>query len=154
MHMRVELSREFPVPLKQAYDYLSDWRLVTNWRIGMVEILNPDTAAWSKPGDGFRFTYRMLGRVIEGESVIDEIREHELDRFTTTVPGLGSLTETWLYKPIDDESFAVTVIQEGPEPTNFFGKIIDRTLLPRVIQRDLERSLDNLEDIFSMGVPD
>jgi len=152
--MRVELSREFPVPLKAAYDYLSDWKLFPDWRVGMVEVLNPDTAAWSKPGDGFRFSYRMLGRVIEGESVIEEIREQEIDRFTSTVPGLGTVTETWLYRPVDDESFSLTVIQEGPEPTSFFGKIIDRTLLPRVIRRDLERTLDNLEDIFSMGVPD
>jgi hypothetical protein len=152
--MRVDLSREFHVPLKAAYDYLSDWTAFTDWRVGMVEVLNPDTAAWSKPGDGFRFSYRLLGRLIEGESVIDEIREQEIDRFTSTVPGLGTVTETWLYKPIDEESFALTVIQEGPEPTNFFGKIIDRTLLPRVIQRDLERTLDNLEDIFSMGIPD
>lgn len=152
--MRVELSREFPVPLKAAYDYLSDWRLFSDWRVGMVEVLNPDTAAWSKPGDGFRFSYRMLGRLIEGESVIEEIHEQEIDRFTSTVPGLGTVTETWMYKPVGEESFALTVIQESPEPTSFFGKIIDRALLPRVIQRDLERTLDNLEDIFSMGVPD
>ena len=152
--MHVELSREFPVSLKAAYDYLSDWKLFADWRVGMVEVLNPDTAAWRKPGDGFRFSYRILGRMIEGETAIEEIREHELDRFTTTVPGLGTMSETWIYKPIDDESFALTVIQESPEPTNFFGKIIDRALLPRVVQRDLERTLDNLEDIFSMGVPD
>jgi len=152
--MRAEISREFPVPLKKGYDYLVDWRMFPQWRVGMVEVLNPETAAWSNPGDKFRFAYRMLGRTVEGESVLEDIREQELLRFTSTVPGLGSVTETWRYQPIEDELFAISVVMESTEPTSFFGKVIDRTLMPRVVERDLERTFDNLQDIFSMGVPD
>jgi hypothetical protein len=152
--MRAEVRREFPIALKQGWDYLMDWRLFPQWRVGMVEVLDPETAAWSKPGDKFRFAYRMLGRTVEGECVLEDIREHELNRFTSTVPGLGTVTETWRYQDIDDDLFAISVIMEGSEPTSFFGKVIDRTLMPRVVERDLHRTFDNLHDIFTMGVPE
>jgi hypothetical protein len=152
--MRVELSREFPIPLKQGYDYLMDPNLFSSWRVGMIEILDPEHAAWNAPGDRFRFAYRLLGRRIEGECALDELREAELVRFTATMPGLPTVHEAWHYKAIDDNSFELKSVQETDEATNFFGKVIDRTLLPRVIERDLERTLDNLDDIFSMGVPD
>ena len=85
---------------------------------------------------------------------MDELREAELVRFTATMPGLPTVHEAWHYMAIDDNSFELKSVQETDEATNFFGKVIDRTLLPRVIQRDLERTLDNLDDIFSIGVPD
>jgi hypothetical protein len=152
--MRVELTREFPIPLKQGYDYLMDYKLFPAWRVGMIEILDPERAAWSKAGDGFRFAYRLLGRRIEGECVLDELREADLVRFTATVPGLPKVHETWHYRATGDDSFELNSVQETGEATNFFGKVIDRTLFPRAIERDLRRTLDNIEDIFSMGVPD
>lgn len=152
--MRVELSREFSIPLKQGYDYLMDYKLFPAWRVGMIEILEPEHAAWSKAGDGFRFAYHLLGRRIEGQCVLEELREAELVRYTATIPGLPSVHETWHYRATGDDSFEVRSVQETEESTNFFGKVVDRMLLPRAIEKDLNRTLDNLEDIFSMGIPD
>ena len=122
--MRVELSREFPVPLKHAYDYLMDPKLFSAWRVGMIEILDPEDAIWSKAGDGFRFAYRLLGRRVEGECVLDELREAELVRFTASMPGLPTVHEAWHYRAIDDDSFELTSVQETDEATSFFGKAI------------------------------
>ena len=36
--------------------------------------------------------------------------------------------------------------------TSFFGKVIDKTMLPRILDRDLRGSLDNLEEIFVAGL--
>jgi len=43
---------------------------------------------------------------------------------------------------------------ETEEPTNFFGKTIDRMLLPRILERDLKQSLENLNDIYTVGLFD
>ncbi|MDH3398333.1 MAG: SRPBCC family protein [Acidimicrobiia bacterium] len=152
--MRVELSREFPIPLKQGYDYLMDPKLFSAWRVGMIEILDPDHAAWSQAGDRFRFAYRLLGRRVEGECVLDELQEGELVRYTASIPGLPKVHETWRYRATGESSFELKSVQETEESTSFFGKAIDRMVFPRAIERDLKRTLDNLEDIFSMGVPD
>ena len=152
--MRVELSREYPIPLKQGYDYMTDPLLFPVWRTGMIEILDPEHAAWNQAGDGIRFAYRLLGRRVEGEAILDEARDAELIRFTGTVPGIPKVHETWHYRATGEDSFEVRTVQETEEATSLFGKAIDRTLFPRAIERDLRRAFDNLEEIFSMGVPD
>ena len=152
--MRVEMSRVFPAPLKQGYDYLMDWRMIPGYRAGVIEIVNPQTTAWSKTGDSMRLAYRVLGRRIESDCTLNEVREGEMTSFTARTPGLPTVRETWRYAPEGEDSFSVTVVQETGEASSFFGKVIDRTLLARVVEKDLARSLDNLEDIFSVGVPE
>jgi len=52
------------------------------------------------------------------------------------------------------EGFTTTVVMGTDEPTSFFGKAVDRMLIPRALERDLSRSLDNLTDIFAVGIPE
>ena len=152
--MRVEMSREFSVPLKQGYDYLMDVKTLPEWRSGLIEVIEPESASWHMPGDRMRLAYRVLGRRVETECTLGENKETELVRFSTRTPGLPSVHESWHYTPKGQDAFEVKVIQETEEAESFFGKAIDRMLLPRVIEKDLARTLDNLEDMFSMGVPD
>ena len=152
--MRVEMSREFSVPLKQAYDYLMDIKTIPDWRVGVIEMIEPEWASWHMPGDRMRLAYRVLGRRVESECTLEENKEAELVRFTTRTPRLPSVHESWHYTPKGQDAFELKVIQETEEAESFFGKVIDRMLLPRVIEKDLARTLDNLEDMFSMGVPD
>jgi len=152
--MRVEMTHEYPVPLKKGYDYLMDIKTLPQWRSGLIEVINPESTSWHMPGDRMRVAYRVLGRRVEAECTLGENREAELVRFTTRAPGLPSVSESWHYMPKGGEAFAVKVIQETEEATNFFGNTIDRMLLPRVVEKDLARTLDNLADIFSVGVPD
>lgn len=65
-------------------------------------------------------------------------------RYTATVPGLPKVHETPHYRATGDGSFEVKSVQK--EAT--FGKAIDGTRFPRTIERDLRRTLDNIEDIF------
>ncbi len=152
--MRVEMSRDFPVPLKQGFDYLMDITSLPDWRFGVIEVIHPEETSWSSAGDRLRVAYRLLGRRVESECELDEINEVELVRFTARTPGLPTVHETWQYSPKGENAFGIKVIQETEEATSFFGKAIDRMLLPRVLEKDLNRTLDNLQDIFSMGVPD
>lgn len=152
--MRVEMSREFPVPVKLAYDYLTDPKAFPDWRFGVIEVIDPESASWSTPGDRVRMGYRILGRRVDTECTLDEVKAAELYRFTARTPGMPTVHESWHYLPKGEDAFELKVIQETEGATSFFGKAIDRTLLPRVVEKDLGRTLDNLEDIFSLGVPD
>ena len=150
--MRIELSREFHLPLKVAWDYLHEPRTFPEWRAGMLEVLEPDKARWTEVGDRFRFAYRLLGRRVEGESILDELKPGEVSRFTAKVPGLAAMHETWRYTPLGEEAFRIDIVQETDEAASFFGKTIDKMVLPRVVHRDLERSLDTLTEIFAAGL--
>lgn len=151
--MRVELMRTYPVPRKKAFDYLDDFTTWPTWYTGMLEIVEPAMAAWSSPGDKVRFAYKLLGRRIEGECTLEEVREAELVKFTATIPMVGNVHQEWWYGEAGEGAFTLRVVMETDEPTNLFGKAIDRMVVPRVLERDLRVTLEHLEETFAMGIP-
>jgi hypothetical protein len=105
-----------------------------------------------EPGDQVHFAYKLLGRHLEGVAVLEERKEGEVARFRTEVPGLPVIHFVYHYAEAGHEAFVLNVAMETDEPTSFFGKTIDRMLLPRLIERDLARSLENLQEIFAAGL--
>lgn len=152
--MHTEVKRTYPVPLKKGFDYVDDFKMWPSWYVGMTDIIAPEEGAWLEPGDEVRFGYKLLGRRLEGVAVLEEHKDAELTRFHTEVPGLPVMHFAYHYAEVDPEVFDLRVAMETEEPTSFFGRSIDRMLLPRVIERDLTGSLENLEDIFSAGLLD
>jgi hypothetical protein len=148
------MARTYSVPRKKVFDYLNDFTTWPSWYTGVLEILNPEDAAWNKPGDKVRFAYKLLGRRLEGECVLDEVIAAELVKFTATMPMVGEVHQEWAYHDQGDGSVTIEVGMETAEPTSFFGKVIDRTVIPRVLERDLEHTLDTLEETFTIGLPD
>jgi hypothetical protein len=150
---RVELTRTFPVELKPAWDYLNDPHHWTDWFVNMLSVQDPDVR-WAEPGDSARFTYRLLGHMLEGECTIDERDAPTFISYTARIPGLPDVHHTWRHSEARGPLVTTTVVQETEEPTSFLGKVVDRMLIPRALERDLRRTLDNLDDMFSMGIPD
>lgn len=152
--MRTEVAKSFVVPLKEGFDYIDDFRLWPDWYVGMTEILDPALCQWILPGDTVKFAYRLLGRRVEGVATLDEKIDAEYVRFHSDVPGLPRVFQEWHYATAGNEAFITKVVLETKEDdiTSFFGRMIDRTMLPRVLDRDLRGSLDNLEEIFFAGL--
>ncbi len=150
--MHTEVTRTYPAALKTGFDYCDDFRTWPMWYSGMTEIIDPDEATWMEPGDEVRFGYKLLGRRIEGVTSLEELVDAELVRFHTEIPGLPVVHFAYHYAEIEPERFELRVEMETEEPTSFFGRTIDRMLLPRALERDLRASMDNLTDIFAAGL--
>ncbi len=152
--MRTEIAKTFSVPLKAGFDYIDDYRTWPDWYVGMTEILDPAMAQWVFPGDSVKFSYRLLGRRIEGVATLDEKIDGEFVRFHTDVPGLPRVHQEWHYGTAGETAFIAKAILETKEDdlTTFFGKVIDKMMLPRALERDLRGSLENLEEIFFAGL--
>lgn len=147
--MRTDMTRTYPVPLKKGFDYAIDFRTWPDWYVGMAEILEPEDATWTKPGDELRFVYKLLGRRLEGRAILDELIDTELVKFHSEVPGLPVVYFEYRYRAAGEEAFVLTAIMETEEPTSFFGKAIDKMVLPVALERDLRHSLENLDTIFT-----
>ncbi len=147
---RTELTRTFPVEMKTSWDYLNDPHHWQEWFVNLISVENPDVR-WSEPGDSVRFSYRLLGRTITGECIIDEREEPTRIAYTARMAGFPDVHHRWDHTDLGGV-ISTTVVLETDEPTSFFGKTIDRTLIPRALARDLRRTLDNLEDIFGHGL--
>jgi hypothetical protein len=152
--MRTELTKTMPVPLKKGFDYLNDFKTWPDWYVGMTEVLNPAEAQWNIPGDRVEFAYRLVGRRVEGVSTLDDKIDFDFVRFHSDVPGLPRVYHEFHYGPAGDAAFILKVMLETKEeePTTFFGKVVDKMMLPRTLERDLRGSLDNLEEIFVAGL--
>jgi uncharacterized protein YndB with AHSA1/START domain len=151
--LRVELTRTYPVPRKKAFDYLDDFTTWPTWYTGILEILEPDNAVWNTAGDKVHFAYRLLGRRLEGECTLTEVRDGELVKFTATMPMVGEVHQEWFYSNAGEDACTLKVSAETAEPTSYFGKVIDKMVIPRALERDLRHTLDNLEETFAMGIP-
>lgn len=151
------ITRTLPVSLKQGYDYIDDYRTWPRWYSGMLEIVSPAVGhrsranAWSQPGDVVRFAYRLLGRRVVADMVLEERVPEETTRCTAHVPGLPDVHTTWRFMAAGEDLMTVSVAVRTDEQSSFFGKTIDRLLVPRTVERDLAHSLSNLEDIFGYG---
>ena len=151
--MRFEETRTMPVELKLGWDYVNDFRHWPDYYAGFDHIVDPDTGAWNAVGDRVKFAYRLLGRKIEGIATLQERDEGALVKFTAKVPPLPDVIQEWHYAELNDH-FILRVVLETEGATSFMGRLIDGTLLPKALEKDLKRTLDNLEDIFEMGIPD
>ena len=149
---RVELTQKFPVEAQKAWDYMNDPHHWAEWFVNLLSVENPD-ARWAEPGDRVRFIYRLLGRKLEGECIIDGREAPTLISYTARIPGMPDVHHTWWHLEAPGPMVTTTVVLETEEPTSYFGKVVDRMLIPRALERDLRRTLDNLADLFSMGVP-
>lgn len=150
--MHTAVRTMFPVPLKNGFDYLRDFRLWPHWYVGMIEILAPEEGLWAKAGDTVRFAYKLLGRRLEGEVVLEVFRECELVRFTARVPGLSDVHQAYRFAEAGPSDFSLQVEMEAGEATFYFGKVVDRMLLPRALERDLNAAMENLNDVFATGL--
>lgn len=146
--VHAEHAHTYPAPLKKGFDYISDFRMWPYWYVGMTELIDGELCGWSDPGDMVRYRYKILGRHIEAASVLDERIELERTTFRTVSPGFPEVRWEYRYAAAGQEAFILRVVMETEEPTIFFEKTVDRMLLPRIVERDLRRSLENLHDIF------
>lgn len=149
--MRIEETREIPVSVKKMWDYATDPLAFPRYFSGVTEILNPETASWEKVGDTVQAAYTVLGRRLEVPCTIEEYEEHKLIRYVGEMPKpLPVVHQTWRYTDLGDDRMMLGVVTEGEDPTNWFGKVIDKTVLPRIFKRDVATTLDNLAEIAAV----
>jgi hypothetical protein len=150
----VTKSRNYPVERRAAFAYLTNPSNWPDYYSGIIAIDNADSATFEQTGDSVRFTYSLLGKRLEGKATIDEVQAGELVRHTATVPGLPDVHQTWEYHDDDNDGLTLDVTLRTEESTSFLGKKIDQLVVPQALQRDIERTLDKLEDVFALGIPD
>ena len=152
--MRIEETRRFRLSRKQVYDYVIDPKTWIHWLAGLIDVTDLDQARWEQPGDQIDLVYRLLSHRIETHIELDEIQPAQYVRFHATAPAVGTVTQEWFYSDAGETSTTLRVVCETSEPTSFFGKDIDPTLVPKAIEKDLKATIGNLEQILANGIPD
>ena len=140
----VEMSREFPVERKELWDRLTD---PENLPAFYNNVIDASSGRFTEVGDTIEMTYRLLGRNSAGTVTLIEVEPGERIRFRGEVPGVPPVEHEWVYRDTDDGT-QVDVRMESVEVDSWLGRSLDRFLIPRQLEKDLERSLDNIEVLF------
>lgn len=144
----VEMSRDYPVETQELFGYLSD---VSNWPSYYNNILDATGGQFQVPGDTATFRYRILGRIADVSAEVLEGTPGERVRLVARTKGLPDTEHDWRYEPTSTGT-TVRVTLHAPEPDNWLGRVVDRVVIPRQFEKDLNRTLDNIGELIATGM--
>ena len=122
-----------------------------NWTSFYAAMVEVDVGAWQAPGDRIRGASRILGRTVRWEA---ELLEFEPERHVDLVVRsevLPDVRQTWTYADTDAGGTRVSVMMSTAETNSWFGALIDRTIVPRALERDLAATLQKIGELESVG---
>jgi hypothetical protein len=143
--MRLELTRAFPVPLREGFDYIVD---PGNWPAycpGLIRV--QPGARWREPGDRTGVVMRLLGRPVELEMTLRVFDAYRLLEYDSVQRGLPEVRHERGFAAAG-EGFEYRLAVEF-EPRAGLRGAIDRRLVRRAVERALRRTLANLETQFT-----
>ncbi len=139
--MRLEAERRFAVPVREGFDYITDQRNWPEYWPGFVRI--EPGSRWSEPGDVTRMVVRIVGRAVPLEMTLRRVEPPRLVEYTSTQPGMPDARHERVFDDVDGRlQYRIAV---ELEPRGLYDRIVVR----RGIARALQRTLANLEAVFS-----
>ncbi len=150
--MRSRHERTYPVSVEHGWDYINDVSRWPQWYSGLLQIHHPESASWERPGDQVHWSYRLLGRTLQGSVVLVRMAPPRLVSLRSHIQRLPDVLWEYRFEDAGPRAFTLTIVMETPEVATFFGRSIDSVLVPRLLERELDASLENLDNLFSTGV--
>lgn len=144
----VEMSREYPVDTAELYEFCTD---VRNWPSCYDNMIDATGGKVQERGDTATSSYRLLGRTIEVNVEAAEATPGERIVLIAHTAHLPDVEHDWRYTPTADGT-RVDVRLHVPEVESWLGRTLDRLVIPRQLEKDLARSLDNLEALAQAGL--
>jgi len=137
----VEMSREYPVDRKDLWDHLTNPENLPTFYNNAIDA---SSERFAEPGDTIDMTYRVLGRNSDGTITLLEVEPGERIKLRGEVRGLPPVEHEWVYRDSGNGT-RLEVRMQTEEVDSWLGRSLDRFLIPRQLEKDLERSLDNID---------
>jgi uncharacterized membrane protein len=136
---KVEKSVTIKAPVEKVFDYTDDPNSVPEWLPSLIETRD---VTGSGVGMRYRWTYKMVGVRLEGES---EVTEH-IPSKRRVIQTKGGAVSTWVYtfEPHDGGT-KLTLNIEYTIPVPVLGKLAEKLVLKRN-EREAEMALVNIKD--------
>ncbi len=152
--MRLEITRTFPVPLQQGWDYIEDFRTWHEWL--NLEVIDPDDCVWEKAGDTIRVAGKMLGMSFPGTLILEEVVAPERSRTRWRWTGSPDFLMEYRYSEAGPKAFTVHLIASVDEDAGLVGQSAAwlMTNVPFLMRREVRSSLDRLDLVFRKASED
>jgi hypothetical protein len=144
-----EQTREYLVDRVVLYDHLTEPATWPTYENGLLEVLPFDR--FVEVGDTVGVRFRILGTATPAVVTLLDRQRGERFHLRAQVRGLPAVEHDWIFEDTD-RGTRVRVTLKAPEVASWQGRNIAAYLLPRQFERDLARSLDNIEDLVALGL--
>lgn len=136
---RIHKSVEIKAPVKEVYDYLMDPEKELEWLTSIMEVKDVTGAG---VGKHFKWTYKMAGFRLNGESTFTE----DVPEKKIKVESKGGVESTWNWKL--DQRKDITVLDLDLDyriPVPVLGKLAENVLLKRN-EHEADLALTNIKE--------
>lgn len=145
--MRFELSRTFPTPRREGFEYLTDLATWSEW--SPICIPDAEGAKFTKPKDVVSYSYRPLGIPIRGTMHLVDVEPGELLKLRFGQKAFSDVEMAWHFENAGAHAFTLTVTIDI-EDTNWWDKTYQWiSMMPTVIKRDMRHAMDALHTHFA-----
>ena len=150
--MRFEMTRTFPVPRQQGWDFVEDFHTWPDWL--NVDIVDPEEAARSKPGDTVKVAGKMLGMRFPGELVLEETTAPEMSRTLWRWPGWPDVHVEQHYSHAGPGAFTLRLVAYVDEDAGLMGRPTGWLManVPFMMRREIHSDFDRLDAVLRSGV--
>jgi uncharacterized membrane protein len=136
---RVEKRVHVNAPVERVFAYLRDPMSNLDWLPGMIEVTK---ISGEGVGARFRWTYKMAGIALEGESIAKEFVPNE--RFVTESKSGIVSTWIWSFTP-KDRVTQIDLTVDYVVPIPVLGKLAE-TIVVKQNEQVLEKALGNIRN--------
>ena len=144
--IRVELSRTFPIPVSDAFAFIT---APSNWKAffpHFVRLHDPARAKWDAPGDKVTVAIRILGRTVDVNMTLEEIQRDKRVVYVSRQHGLPDARHERRFT-VASEGFDFGLIVAF-DPRSGLAGLYDHFLVKPAIARALRTTVENLDSVF------
>jgi hypothetical protein len=147
--IRIERTHTFPVPVSEAFAYITDLNNWADYWPDFVRIHDPTAAQWGQPGDTVAIVLKLLNRERELNMRLEEFQKDKLVTYLSRQRGLPDARHERHFHPtLGGFEYRLVVAYE---PRKGLSGVFDRLLLKRAIARALDKTIQNLDRVFKQS---
>ena len=135
---RVERSTTINAPVEKVFTYIDDPMTQLEWLPGIMEVRD---VTGKGVGAHQRFSYKMIGIRLEGESTCTEYVPNE--RIVTESKGGVVSTWAWTFKP-ENGGTRLSVVVDYTIPIPVLGKVVEAVVL-KWTEREADMAAENIK---------
>ena len=144
--IRIEMKRAFPVPVSQAFAFITG---MSNWAAywpDFVRIHDPANAQWGQPGDTVTIVLKFLHRERDLNMRLEKFQKDALVTYLSRQRGLPDIWHERHFNATPDGFEYWLVV--AYEPRKGLSGFFDRTVIKRAVAGALHKTIENLDRVF------
>jgi uncharacterized protein YndB with AHSA1/START domain len=149
--VHIEVAHTFPVPVSEAFAYITDLKNWPEYWPRLVRIENPAEARWSNPGDKVTVVIGLLGREQAMHMELREFVRDERAIYDTRQPGLPDARHERHFRAVGAGCEFRPVVEY--EPRQGVAGIFDRLVVKRSVAGVARKTARNLDRVFRQRQP-